>query len=132
MKSRRAVALCLSPLVPLLAPALATPAAQKKALTTDDYSSWRNTGDAAISGDGQWAAYTVRHMHTRPGDSKPVLMLRNLESDQDVEIPNAHDGVFSPDSRWIVYQVDSAPAPKQRRGDDTTAADTGLQTDKRP
>jgi dipeptidyl aminopeptidase/acylaminoacyl peptidase len=125
MKSPRAVTLSASVLVMLLALPLAPLAAQKKPLTIDDYARWRTIDDAAISATGQWVAYTVRHMNVLPVDSKPVLILRNLATNQDVEIPNAHDGVFSLDSRWIVYQVDSVPAPKGRRGRDTTAADTG-------
>jgi len=124
MKSLRA-ALSRALFVMLLGVPLASLAAQKKPLTIDDYSRWRTIQDAAISGNGQWVAYTVRHMNTLPADSKPVLILRNLTTNQDVEISNAHDGVFSPDSRWIVYQVDSVPVPRRNRRRDTTAADTG-------
>src|SRR5690606_3615204 len=99
-------------------------AGQKKPLTMDDYPSWRQIEDQAISSDGRWVAYTLRHMNTLPADSKPVLMLRDLETNRDIEVPNAHDGVFSADSRWIVYQVDSVPAPKRPRGGDAAAADS--------
>jgi dipeptidyl aminopeptidase/acylaminoacyl peptidase len=100
-------------------------AAAKKPLTIDDYSSWRLIEDAEIAGNGRWVAYTLRYTNTLPQDSKPELHLRDLQSDQDVVIPNAHGGEFSPDSRWIVYQVDSVPPPRQSRGrGDTTSADS--------
>jgi dipeptidyl aminopeptidase/acylaminoacyl peptidase len=91
-------------------------AAQGKPLTVDDYARWRQIQGEAISPDGRWVAYTLRHTNTLPADSKPVLMLRDLETGRDVEIANAHDGVFSPDSRWVVYQVDSVPAARRARG----------------
>lgn len=108
-------------------------AAQKRPLTIDDYPRWREIEDPAISPDGRWVAYTLRHTNVLPADEKPVLVLRDLETDRDVEIDGAHGGVFSPDSRWIVYQVDSVPKVKRDReegeaGDslaaDTAAADT--------
>lgn len=131
MKSLRLVPSCLAVLVILLAAPFAPLAAQqKKSLTIDDYARWRRIEDAAIAGSGHWATYTLRHMNALPVDEKPVLMLRNLQTNQDVEIPNAHDGVFSPNSRWLVYQVDSVPAPKKSRGRDTTSADTSAAAPK--
>ena len=88
----------------------------KKALTVADYSKWRNIEDAAISPDGRWVTWTLRFANTLPQDGKPVLHLKNLDTDQEVTIANAHDGTFSPDSRWLVYQVDSVPAPRGGRG----------------
>lgn len=78
----------------------------KKALTVDDYSRWRNISDQEISGDGLWVSYVLRFSNTKPEDAKPVLHILNLETDQDVEVPNATGGTFSEDSRWIAYQID--------------------------
>jgi len=111
-----AATLAVLPLTPL--------AAQKKPLTIDDYARWLSIESPAISGNGQWVAYTLRHTNSLPADQKPVLVVRNLGTNEDVQIANAHDGVFSPDSRWVVYQIDSVPAPKRERGTDSTNADT--------
>ena len=95
------------------APAPAT-AGARKALTINDYSRWRSIEGAELSPDGKWVAYALRYTNTLPADSKPVLHLVNLETNQDLEVPNAHTPSFSSDSRWVVYQVDSVPA--RRRG----------------
>ncbi|MGH7503350.1 MAG: prolyl oligopeptidase family serine peptidase [Longimicrobiales bacterium] len=81
-----------------------------KPLTVDDYARWRNIEDAQISGDGRWVAYTLRHANVLARDSKPVLHIVDLDTNETVEVADAHDGVFSPDSRWIVYQIDSVAA----------------------
>lgn len=88
----------------------------KKALTVADYSKWRNIEGAELSPDGRWVSYTLRFANTLPQDGKPVLHLRNLDTNQEIQVANAHDGSFSPDSRWLVYQVDSVPAPRGGRG----------------
>ena len=96
-----------------------------KPLTIDDYSRWRRIEDVRISGNGQWVAYTLRHTNTLPDEAKPELRIRDLETGQDIVVPNAHDGEFSADSRWIVYQIDSIPAPRKNGGDnDSTDADS--------
>ncbi|HIC54227.1 MAG TPA: hypothetical protein EYO97_10380, partial [Gemmatimonadetes bacterium] len=91
---------------------------QKKPLTLRDYSAWRSIGDQQISGNGRWVAYTLQYTNVLPADEKPVLVLHDLENGRDVEIDNAHDGQFSRDSRWIVYEVDSIPAPRGSRASD--------------
>ena len=99
--------------------------APHKPLTIDDYSRWRRIEDARISGDGRWVAYTLRHTNTLRNEAKPELRIRDLETGQDIVVPNAHDGEFSADSRWIVYQIDSISAPQQNRsGNDSTDADS--------
>ncbi|MBE0592202.1 MAG: hypothetical protein IH616_07360, partial [Gemmatimonadales bacterium] len=116
--------LCL-PLAQVRAQAGAAAPGPRKPLTIDDYAKWRTIEGAQIAGNGQWVAYTLRYSNTLPHESKPELHLRNLETDQDVVVPNAHDGEFSPDARWIVYQIDSIPAPpRNRRGSDTTSTDS--------
>ena len=78
----------------------------KKVLTVDDYARWRSISGQQISGDGKWVAYGLSYSNTVPADAKPVLHILNLETNQDVEVANATGGTFSPDSRWIAYQVD--------------------------
>jgi dienelactone hydrolase len=84
----------------------------KKVLTVEDYTRWRSISGQAISGDGKWVTYDLSYANTLPTDAKPVLHILNLETNQDVEVENASGGTFSPDSRWIAYQVD----PSGRRG----------------
>jgi dipeptidyl aminopeptidase/acylaminoacyl peptidase len=103
----------------LLAAFSAWPAAQapaKKALTVDDYTKWRSLAGQEISGDGRWVAYTLQQMNTVAAESKPVLHLRNLATDEEVTVEHATGGTFSPDSKWIAYQVDPGAAQRARAG----------------
>ena len=94
--------------------------AAKRPLTIADYSRWRNIEGAAISPDGKWVAYALRHANTLPIDSRPVLKLLNLDTNGELEVPNAHSPEFSADSRWVVYQVDSVPGRGGRGGGNAT------------
>jgi dienelactone hydrolase len=97
--------------------AYAVPEAQtaaKKPLTVEDYSKWRSITAQAISGDGKWVTYVLQLTNTVPAEAKPVLHLLNLDTSEDVAVPNATDGTFSPDSKWLAYQVD--PNPGRGRG----------------
>ena len=110
-------------------PAPASTPSAKKPLTIADYSRWRNIEGAAISADGKWVAYTLRHANTLPADSRPTLKLLNLETNREVDVPNAHSAEFSSDSRWIVYQVDSVPARGGgRSGGNASPANTTTPT----
>jgi Prolyl oligopeptidase family len=86
-----------------------------KILTVDDYPRWRTIGDDHISSDGLWVTYTYRFTNVPTRGEKPELHILNLGTHQDVAIPNASGGVFSPDGRWIAYRVDSEP-PRGRGG----------------
>ena len=97
------------------APAPST-ASTKKPLTIADYSRWRSIEGAEISPDGKWVAYALRFTNTLPAESKPLLHLVNLDTNQDIEVPNAHSPSFSSDSRWLVYQIDSVPVRGGRAG----------------
>ena len=104
------VALASGHVLPAAAPA------SKKALSADDYSRWRSITGAEISGDGNWVTYVLQLTNTVPAEAKPVLHVLNLETSVDVAIPNATGGTFSPDSRWIAYQVDPSPGRPGARG----------------
>jgi len=84
----------------------------KKVLSVDDYARWRGVDNAMLSADGKWAAYGLRFINTVPTDAKPVLHLRNLSTNQEIEIANATQPAFSPDSRWIAYLVETVPTPR--------------------
>jgi dipeptidyl aminopeptidase/acylaminoacyl peptidase len=97
----------------------ARPSAQepaKKVLTIDDYTKWRSISSQAISNDGLWVIYTLQFANTTPAESKPVLYLLNLGTGQTVEIPNGTGAVFSPDSRWLAYQIDPGAGRGGRGG----------------
>ena len=113
---------------PVMVHAQAAPptASAKKPLTIADYSRWRSIEGAEISPDGKWVAYALRFTNTLPAESKPLLHLVNLDTNQDIEVPNAHSPSFSSDSRWLVYQVDSVPARGGRSGG---AANTASASD---
>jgi dipeptidyl aminopeptidase/acylaminoacyl peptidase len=85
-------------------------ASAKKVLTVGDYSKWRSIDGAQLSPDGNWVVYGLSFTNTTPVDAKPVLHILRLDMNQEVEIPHASRGVFSSDSKWIVYQFDSTPA----------------------
>ena len=92
------------------------PAAQKKALTVDDYSRWRSISDEEISPDGRWVSYVVRFTNVANEDAKPILHLLDLDTDQDIEVANGSGGGFSDDSAWIAYQVDPSGGGGGRGG----------------
>jgi dipeptidyl aminopeptidase/acylaminoacyl peptidase len=90
--------------------------ATKKVLTVEDYTKWRSISGQELSGDGRWVTYGLSFTNTLPADAKPVLHLLNLETNQDVEVPNGTGGTFSVDSRWIAYQVDPSGGRGGRGG----------------
>ena len=87
----------------------------KRALTINDYSKWRTIESPAISPDGKWIAYVLRFTNVVTTDGKPELHLYNVETSKDTVILHATAPQFSPDSRWVVYQVD-VPAPTRGAG----------------
>jgi dipeptidyl aminopeptidase/acylaminoacyl peptidase len=103
-----------SPRPDVLAPAANADSA-KKVLGPDDYGRWRTVGDQSISSDGKWVTWVYRFTNVAERDAKPELHVLNLDTNEDVAIPDASGGTFSPDARWIVYQVDSMP-PRNGRG----------------
>ena len=86
------------------------------ALTVDDYASWRSISGQQISDDGKWVAYVLQFTNTPADEEKPVLHLLNLETGEDVEVPDATGGTFSDDSRWIAYRIDTSGGGGGRGG----------------
>ncbi|MDQ3071199.1 MAG: hypothetical protein M3R55_15900, partial [Acidobacteriota bacterium] len=109
-----------------LASAYAMPFAQvaaKKPLSIDDYTRWRSITGTELSPDGNWATYTLQQMNTPAADAKPELHVVNLTTNENVAVRHATGGTFSPDSRWIAYQVDPTPGRAGREGRGGTPAD---------
>jgi dipeptidyl aminopeptidase/acylaminoacyl peptidase len=99
--------------------AYAIPAAQpatRKVLGVEDYTKWRSISGQEISGDGRWVAYTLQLTNTVAAEAKPVLHLKNLETNEEVKVEHATGGTFSADSKWIAYQVDPGAAQRARAG----------------
>jgi dipeptidyl aminopeptidase/acylaminoacyl peptidase len=88
--------------------------AAKKALAIDDYTKWRSITGQELSGDGKWLVYALALTNTIQAESKPVLHLLNLESGAEVTVADATDAHFSPDSKWVAYQVDPGAAQRAR------------------
>ncbi len=91
-------------------------ATARKPLGIEDYTRWRSISGQQLSGDGKWVTYGLAFMNTAPADTKPVLHLLNLETSQEVQVPNGTGGEFSDDSRWIAYQVDPSGGGRGGRG----------------
>ena len=96
---------------------------RKKALSSEDYSRWRSIEGAQISSDGKYAAYVFRQMNVPQAQSKPVLHIVQLDNDQHVTVADASQPTFSPDGKWITYQVEP-PRPAAGRGRGGAAADS--------
>ncbi|MBM4193686.1 MAG: hypothetical protein FJ202_04810, partial [Gemmatimonadetes bacterium] len=107
--------------------AAATTNPAKRALSSADYTRWRQIEGAQISSDGKWVASVWRFTNVPQADTKPELHLRNTETNQEVVIPNASNSSFSLDAKWVVYQVDSVPvrAPAGRGGRGGAADSSG-------
>ena len=101
---------------PLAAQVTQAAAPAKKALTVDDYTKWKSINSSSISGDGKWVTYVVAFTNTLPADAKPVMHLLRLDTNQDIEVPNASSSAFSADSRWLAYQVDPQSGGRGGRG----------------
>jgi dipeptidyl aminopeptidase/acylaminoacyl peptidase len=94
---------------------VAAPAPAKKAMTVDDYAKWRTISAQALSADGRWLAYVLELTNVMPGETKPELHIVNLGTNKDTVVNDATAPVFSPDSRWVAYQVDPGAAQRARQ-----------------
>ena len=121
-RSVYAVACVVALFVAFARPAAQAPAA-KKAMTVEDYTKWRSIGGQEISGDGKWVAYVLQLTNVAPTETKPVLHLRNLQSNDDIAVADATGPAFSTDSKWVAYTVD--PGGGRGRGRGRGAATAG-------
>jgi dipeptidyl aminopeptidase/acylaminoacyl peptidase len=111
-----ALSLAAAYAVPFAQAPAPAPAAAKKAITVDDYTKWKNITSSELSGDGKWLTYGVSLANTVPAETKPVLHLLNLQTNQKVDVTDGTGGTFSPDSMWLAYTVDPGTGGRGGRG----------------
>src|SRR5262245_32495799 len=103
IRTRSAYSVYCVALLIALSVAFAHPAAQatgaKKAMTVEDYAKWRSISGQEISGDGKWVAYVLQLTNVAPTETKPVLHLRNLQSNDEITVADATGPAFSTDSK---------------------------------
>ncbi len=73
---------------------------QKRALTHDDYDSWKNIVNTRISNNGQWTLYAI---NPQVGDG--VLEIQSLQSGPRYSIPRGKNFSFSATSNFVVSRV---------------------------
>ena len=97
----------LIPVLILFLAAAAPGQTAKKILTLDDYGQWSRVGSAAISPDGAWAAYAY---NSNKGVAR--FFIKNLATDQTVEVAGGGRPEFSDDSKWAGYLI--TPSEEER------------------
>jgi len=76
---------------------------QKQPLSHSVYDSWESLGQSIISDNGTWAACLVN-----PQQGDGLLWLFNLQSGARDAVPRGNAPAFSPESRYVAYQVQPA------------------------
>jgi dipeptidyl aminopeptidase/acylaminoacyl peptidase len=104
----------------------------RKAMTVDDYSKWRTISDQVLSPDGKWLAYVLELTNVLPGETKPEMHITNLGTNADTVVNDATGPVFSPDSRWVAYQVDPGAAERARRARRASEGSSGSPSGNAP
>jgi dipeptidyl aminopeptidase/acylaminoacyl peptidase len=92
--------------------------AQKVPLDNNAYDGWKSLSSQIISEDGKWISYTINQQQ---GDG--WLFLYNVTSGQKDSVARGGKAVFSPDSRYFVYQIipayaETRQAKKKKLKDD--------------
>jgi dipeptidyl aminopeptidase/acylaminoacyl peptidase len=73
---------------------------QKQPLDSSSYDGWKNIGTQIISENGQWVVYTIN-----PQQGDGWLHLYNVAENLHDSVAYGARPVFSPDSKYIAYQV---------------------------
>ena len=74
--------------------------AQKKLLDNNIYDEWKSLGSQQISEDGKWITYVVN-----PQQGDGWLYICNVTNGLKDSVPRGERAVFSPECRFLVYQV---------------------------
>src|SRR5688572_22915667 len=69
----------------------------KKVLTVDDYTRWRTIDASVISPDGKWVGYGMRFTNVVAPDAKPVLTIRNLDTNAEIGRESCRERVSIPE-----------------------------------
>jgi dipeptidyl aminopeptidase/acylaminoacyl peptidase len=91
----------------LLAGALAQPAPQKRPMTFDDMMAMKRLGEAAVSPDGKWLAYSVTTVNLAANTKTPELWLQAIAGGVPMKLavaePGDSDPEFSADGKRILF-----------------------------
>lgn len=69
--------------------------AQKKALSHEDFDSWKGVRNQAITRSGEWAAYAVN-----PQEGDGILYFYNTRNRKQIAIDRGYNATFSADGLW--------------------------------
>src|SRR5713101_9798634 len=95
-------------LVPSLLAALVMPvAAQKRAITIDDYLALKSVGDPQLSPDGKWVAYTVTEPSLKDNRGTTRIWLADVATGQNRELTagpgSDRQPRWSPDGKTLAF-----------------------------
>lgn len=71
-----------------------------KPLTIEEYDRWRSIASASLSDDGRWVSYIYRQRN-EPDE----LYFHDIQADTVHEVLRGSAPRFSPDSRWVTYNL---------------------------
>jgi len=91
----------------------------KRTLKPDDYKQWQNLAAPEISNDGHWIMYQINVV-----DGDGHLVIRNSDTPQRADVPNAAGAKFSDDSRWCGYLIGPSKAAADKLRDDKKPIET--------
>lgn len=77
--------------------------AQNKYLAPSAYDQWNYFSTGAVSDDGLWSSYTMRH-----AEHKDTLYLQNSRTGFRYSFPSATQGQLTPDGRWFAFHKDNS------------------------
>jgi len=101
-------------LLPLLTPAMAADAPNKRSITLDDLPRLVRVGAPVVSPDGQWVAYTASQIDTKEDKTLTHLWMVKWDGSAQIQLTYGKEGAsqprFSPDGRYISF-LSSRPGP---------------------
>ncbi len=114
LKTTLRTLLCLGFLLPLVTPAQAADAPNKRDITLDDLARLVRVGPPVVSPDGQWVVYTASQVDTKEDKTLTHLWMVKWDGSAHVQLTHGKEGAsqprFSPDGRYISF-LSSRPGP---------------------